>query len=255
MNIKFGKRHEQIPLRETHLFAAIVVLLWVYLILRGIYIQPIHDEVATFFTFVQSGRFLPYFSDWTTNNHLLNSLLTWFSYHLFGSSPIALRLPNLLFFPFFGYFLWRISSYINYKVFRWGFIISILFIHSFLEFFALSRGYGLALTLLTGSIWFTMRSFESPAITNLTFSLVLGFLSVSAILINVNSLIVIIGLLLMNVVFNVNQAGNKLRKLIIIILPELFRLCLLRDIFPISTLQDSFIMEAIRDFGRHQLKT
>lgn len=218
MKIEFGKKHKPFTLRESHLFVGIVALLWVYLIFRGILVQPIHDEVATFFTFVQSGRFLPYFSEWTTNNHLLNSLLTWFSFKIFGSSPIALRLPNLLFFPFFGYFLWRISSYINYKGFRWGFLISILFIHSFLEFFALSRGYGLALTLLTGSIWFTMRSFESPTIKNFILSMVFGFLSVSAILINVNSLIVIVGLLLINVVFNANQTSKRLKKLLFILI-------------------------------------
>lgn len=204
--------------KESYLFGFVIFLLWIYLILRGIFVQPMHDEVATFFTFVQSGRFLPYFSEWTTNNHLLNSLLTWISYHLSGSSPISLRLPNLLFFPFLGYFLWKIASYLNSRLLRWGFLTSILFIHHFIEFFALSRGYGLAFTLLAGSIWFTMKAMESNQIKNQVMALAFGVLSVSAILIHVNSLIVVIGLFLMNIFFNTSVKKQKFTKIIVLII-------------------------------------
>lgn len=221
--------------KEQWVFAMLVFLLWIYLILRGIFVQPMHDEVATFFTFVKSGRFLPYFSDWTTNNHLLNSLLTWFSFKTFGSSPIALRLPNLLFFPFFGYFLWKIAAYLNSGWLRWGFLISILFIHHFIEFFALSRGYGMAFTLLVGSIWFTMKAMESNQIKNQVMALGLGFLSVSAILINVNSLIVVIGLLMMNLIFNTSGKKQKFTKIIVLIIGVIPALLAVRYLFDLNT--------------------
>ncbi|HRW96533.1 MAG TPA: hypothetical protein P5104_03290 [Bacteroidales bacterium] len=187
--------------KESRIFILIAGLLWLYLIVRAILVQPMHDEIATFFTFVQTGRFLPYQSEWTTNNHLLNSLLTFISFQLFGSSPLALRLPTLLFFPLFCFFLWKISGYIQSSFLRWSFLISTLFIHTFLEFFALSRGYGMAMTLLTGSIWFTIKSFNGQKLKTDLFALLLIILSVSAILININSMIVILGLLLLNRIF------------------------------------------------------
>jgi hypothetical protein len=204
-------------MKDKHLFVFFSLTIWSYLILRAILIQPIHDEIATFFSFVQPGRFIPYFSDWTTNNHVLNSLLTFFSHKFFGSSPFALRLPNILLFPFFLYFIWKISGKIENRYLRWGFILSIILIHNFLEFFALSRGYGLALTLLTGSIWYTIKVFETNKTTYYVFSLLTGFLSVSAILIYVNVFIILIGMLLMHALIISRGRTNILIKQISII--------------------------------------
>ncbi len=189
---------------EGFVFAMIILLFWIYLFFRAILIQPMHDEIATFYYFVQPGQFIPYHSDWTTNNHILNSALTFVSFHLFGSSPLALRLPNLLFFPLFGFFIWKISAFLRSPLMRWGFLICLLFIHNYIEFFAMSRGYGLALTMLVGSIWFTMRVFVAPDVKNQILAIAFGVLSVSAILININSLIVVMSLLLLKSVSDKN---------------------------------------------------
>ncbi|MGB4124530.1 MAG: hypothetical protein WBK40_10020, partial [Bacteroidales bacterium] len=181
---------------EAFVFGLIIFILWIYLVLRAILIQPMHDEIATFFFFVQSGRFIPYFSEWSTNNHLLNSALTHISFNLFGLSSIALRIPNLIVFPLYGFFIWKTGSYIKYLPLRWGFFIATLFVHNYFEFFGLSRGYGMAFTSLVGSIWFTMLAFNTPKSKNIFFALLLGVLTVSAILININSLIVIFVLLI-----------------------------------------------------------
>lgn len=219
---------------EGFAFALIIFFLWIYLIIRAILIQPMHDEIATFYYFVQPGQFIPYHSDWTTNNHILNSALTFVSFHLFGSSPLALRLPNLIFFPLFGFFVWKIAAFLQSPLMRWGFLISLLFIHNYIEFFAMSRGYGLAFTMLAGSIWFTMRVFEAPTPKSQIMAILLSVLSVSAILININSLIVIIGLLLIKS-FSVKNKRTILSTMALVILGIIPVLAAIRYLFDLDT--------------------
>lgn len=43
---------------EAFVFGLIIFILWIYLVLRAILIQPMHDEIATFFfSFSQAGSF------------------------------------------------------------------------------------------------------------------------------------------------------------------------------------------------------
>jgi len=219
---------------EGLVFALVLFFFWIYLIFRAILIQPMHDEIATFYYFVQPRQFIPYHSDWTTNNHVLNSTLTFVSFHLFGSSPLALRLPNLLFFPLFGFFIWKISAFLRSPLMKWGFLISLLFIHNYLEFFAMSRGYGLALTFLAGSIWFTMRIFDTPDVKNQILAIVFGVLSVSAILININSFIVVMGLLLLKSVSGKNPR-TILSTIAVIILGIIPMLAAVRYLFDLNS--------------------
>lgn len=217
---------------EAFVFGLIIFILWIYLVLRAILIQPMHDEIATFFFFVQSGRFIPYFSEWSTNNHLLNSALTHISFNLFGLSPIALRIPNLIVFPLYGFFIWKTGSYIKYLPLRWGFFIATLFVHNYFEFFGLSRGYGMAFTSLVGSIWFTMLAFNTPKSKNIFFALLLGVLTVSAILININSLIVIFVLLIALIIYRGEGQRTKIITIILFLglLPILLAVRFLLDL-------------------------
>lgn len=191
--------------KERNIYVFLVILVFLYLVLRAILIQPAHDEIATFFYFVQSGKFLPYFSDWTTNNHFLNSFLTWISFNIAGSSPLALRLPNLLFFPVFAFFIWKISRYLHSPLLRWIWLISLISLHGLMEFFAMSRGYGISIAMIAGTIWFTMKTFENPDKRQVILAIFISMLSVMAILINLNTLIIIVFLILLRII----SAGTK----------------------------------------------
>jgi len=169
----------------------------------------IHDEIATFFRYVHLGTFIPYHSEWSTNNHVLNSLLTWVSYKLFGATPIAQRLPNLFFIPVYFYFIFRISGKIENRYLQWGFLILMVTIHNYMDFFCLSRGYGISLAMMSGAIWFTWKALENCKTKHYLLSMIFMFLSVSAILIMVNSYILLIFLLGMNTVLKNN--GNLKR--------------------------------------------
>ena len=78
------------------LFASVSVIVFIIIALRSYLVPFNHDETATFFFFIQSGNYMPFHSAVDANNHVLNSILGNICFHLFGSSPFALRIPNLI---------------------------------------------------------------------------------------------------------------------------------------------------------------
>jgi hypothetical protein len=100
------------------------------------------------------------------NNHILNTLLMKFSQALFGSSELALRLPNLLAFFFYVVLVivWlRQLSYPDFKQ-PWLFFtgIVVLIINPYLlDFFSMARGYGLSVSFMFASFYFFMQHVSS----------------------------------------------------------------------------------------------
>jgi len=105
---------------EKKIAIGLFLILWTYLFLRAINVPLLHDEIATFFYYVQSDNYMPPNAPWDTNNHVLNSMMTNWSYHLFGQSPLALRLPNVLSFSFLFYAAYNISARLKTSSIRWG---------------------------------------------------------------------------------------------------------------------------------------
>ncbi len=193
--------------------------LFVYLILRGIFVQPIHDSIATFFRYVHIGEIFPYHSEWSANNHYLNSLLTFISYKFFGSSPLALKLPNILLFPVYFYFVYKISLEIENKMLRWGFLIVLTMTHNFFEFFAVSRGYGMSMALLSGGLWFTIQAFKKNSLSHYVYALLFMIPACYANLTIMNSFIIISGLLILNAAINgPDKIYLRVKKLLVVVL-------------------------------------
>ncbi|MDD5507683.1 MAG: hypothetical protein PHD25_05050 [Bacteroidales bacterium] len=166
--------------REAILFWSISFLLWIYIWARAICVPLIYDEIATFFHYIHTNSFLPFHSHLDANNHLLNSALTWISYKILGSSPLALRLPNVLSFPLFVFFVWKFARQIQLPFLRWSFILSMLFAHNFLEFFSLTRGYGMSMAFLLGSCWYLNCLMFKFSVKNYSLALLYGMLSVGS---------------------------------------------------------------------------
>ncbi len=103
---------------------------------------------------------MPEAGGFDANHHFLNSALTSFSYYLFGSGEFALRLPNLLFFPVYLFFWFKLSGFISNRLIRWIFLLAGLFAHNLIEFFALSRGYGMSIALLTAGLYYLLKAFQ-----------------------------------------------------------------------------------------------
>lgn len=205
-------------LRRHHIFLAIAVLAWVYLWLKAAIMPMAHDEIATFFYFVQPGRFLPFLSKWEANNHILNSALTTLFYQLFGAGYLALRLANLLFFPLFAWYVFRFSEEIKSPVIRWTFILGLLCAHHFIEFFSISRGYGMSMALMTGALWHLFRTLRCNETRDYFLGLLLISLSLAANLSLMNMAILTTGIygyhMLLN--FKTSQWNTNLLRSVLI---------------------------------------
>lgn len=142
---------------EKRYYGILTVFVFLYLILRSIYVPFVYDEAATFFIYIRLNEWLPWHSYWDANNHLLNSALGVICYQLFGKSEFVLRLPSLLSFLFYSIAVIGISRFFSRAALRYGFVTVMLTMPGLLEFFALARGYGLSISFLTLSVWFALK--------------------------------------------------------------------------------------------------
>lgn len=128
------------------------VISWFIIALKAFLTPLTIDEASTYLDFVQSRNFIPWFSKWEANNHVLNSFLTILSSSLFGDKPFSLRLPNVL---AFGIFVFQVKVFVQKRIHHLSAAIALallLFYSSIIvEFFSLCRGYGISLALL---MWF-----------------------------------------------------------------------------------------------------
>ncbi|MCI5221389.1 MAG: hypothetical protein D3924_01580 [Candidatus Electrothrix sp. AR4] len=130
-----------------------VVSLFIYIILRAWFVGFTHDESLTF-TIVNGDNF------WvlTANNHWLNTILSYLSAKMFGYSELAMRLPNVVCFPLYSYFCFKLV--VRHSKSIAATLISVFFLlfnHYLLEFFSLSRGYGLALACFSGALYYFIQ--------------------------------------------------------------------------------------------------
>lgn len=146
---------------DKRVFQGLVLLVWVYLGLRAWFVPVVHDEAATFLHYLQVDQFIPFFAMWDANNHVLNSALAYLSVNGFGTNTFWLRLPNLLFFPLYAYFVYQLVQSIKWRVVRWLAMLAMLTASFLVEFFALARGYGMSMALVLGAVYFALRYFRT----------------------------------------------------------------------------------------------
>ena len=139
---------------NLNIFSITAVLVFIYLTIRSITVPISHDEAATFFHYIQSGKFIPYYALWDANNHFLNSLLVYPLYKIFGSDLFWLRLPNLLFFPIYAVFAYKLSKGIRDNLLQLLTSLALITAPFLIEFFAQTRGYGLSFALLLGAVYY-----------------------------------------------------------------------------------------------------
>jgi hypothetical protein len=116
-----------------------------------------HDESASFYYLNDQNVLGHLFNEnaWpNANNHWFNTILFQFTTRLFGVGEWAIRLPNLLSFGLYSYFLIKIFSKFNVSGLMFlGFAFAICNAY-LLDFFTTARGYGLALAFSTAGIYY-----------------------------------------------------------------------------------------------------
>ena len=188
--------------KELYAFASVALLIWIYLCIRAWQVPLVHDEIATFFHYIHKGKFLPYQAHWDANNHVLNSGLSVFFYKLFGNTPFVLRMANLLFFPLYAVYTFRLGKMTEHRYTRILLWTVLLFPHNLVEFMALSRGYGMSMALLLASVFHTLSYAKYLKLKDLSAGLIFLGLALSANLTLIHSaLLICSGLFLIILLF------------------------------------------------------
>ncbi|MCD6064650.1 MAG: hypothetical protein K0R82_2561 [Flavipsychrobacter sp.] len=135
-----------------------------YVVARAIIIPLTVDEAWTYLGFVPLSVWdIVTAANPAANNHILNTLLVKLNL-VCSHHELSLRLPNILAFVLFLYSYYKISGfYFSQRSLRLLFLIAITLNAALLRFFALSRGYGLAIGLLSFSF---LQLFQLAATTD-----------------------------------------------------------------------------------------
>lgn len=155
--------------RFNRIFLILCALLFVLVCIRAFLIPLSHDEAATFFLYVQNNNYLPYSAFVYTNNHVLNSALENLCYHLAGTHPFVLRIPNILSFLVFCLGVFRHFSYFKSVHAKLVLVAFFLLTFRFLDFFELSRGYGISLGCMLLGLSCLMDYFQTNRFKYLVF--------------------------------------------------------------------------------------
>jgi len=134
-------------------FIAFAIALFI-VVIRCITVPFAHDEVATFYYYIQSESFLPFLSHVDANGHFLNSFLGWIGFKLFGSSTLALRIHCIFAFCVLGYAIYKHCQTLNSTLAK--LILSTAFVFSFnmINFYSLCRGYSLSVSFLALALYY-----------------------------------------------------------------------------------------------------
>jgi hypothetical protein len=121
------------------------------------------------------------YKDSYTNNHILNTLLIKGLYALTGKNLFAGRLPNILAFTVYFYFVYHFAKqFIRGNLLQLTFCALMLGNMYLTDFFGLARGYGLSVSLIMGSIYFAANYILSNNKKSYPLSWVMAILSVYA---------------------------------------------------------------------------
>ena len=154
--------------RVKWIAAAISLIVFAYVAARAAQVPLTYDEAASYIRYVDTSSaaspeatIASVFNFEVATNHLLNTVLTKLAWTMGGSREIWLRLPNLIGYAVFAAFAIRILAPRCDPVIALAGVALIELNPYLIEFFALSRGYGLAVALMTGSVCFVLRFLET----------------------------------------------------------------------------------------------
>lgn len=183
------------------------VLIFSYTVIRAQLLSITWDEAYSYLQFVRHNILISEkYEAMDANNHLLNTWLNVQSTKLFGVNEFVLRLPSL-----FGHILFLLFSY---KIIR-NFENKALVISAFLiinlnpyllDFFSLSRGYGLSTGLMMVSLYcFYVFITKEYKVKYASYVSVFGLLATFANFVALNYFVVATALILLIMVFNAIQ--------------------------------------------------
>ncbi|HPE97535.1 MAG: hypothetical protein H6548_11945 [Chitinophagales bacterium] len=164
------------------IYVLMATAIFVLILIKVFQVPITHDETATTVHYVHYNAWeIMMFPDNWPNNHILNTLLVKYSIALFGAHSWSVRLPNLLSFLLFAWAVYRIACLLNPRSF-WLPVTAVLFFANpyLLDFFGLSRGYGLSVALEMTAISFLLSGICHQKILHLFLAAVISCFSAYA---------------------------------------------------------------------------
>ncbi len=183
---------------------ALVLFLFVfcYLLIRSIFTEPLHDEIATFYFYIYHGDFVGRDLVFDANNHLLNSFFGFLIYRVFGESFFALRLPNLLSFIVYFYAIFQLMKWIKSESLKAIGLSALICIPFILEYFAYCRGYGIGIAFFALGIHFLISFLNFDKKRFLILSLLSCWIAIFANLVFINFSLLVLDYLFIYLVVN-----------------------------------------------------
>jgi hypothetical protein len=176
---------------------SLFLLLLVYLSVRAWVNDPLHDEVATFYNFIEPGKILGPGIIQDAQNHLLNTYLSYGMFCLFGDDFFWLRFPNLLGFILYFFGTVKLSEEFKCQKRQLLFILMLNTVPFMMEYFAYSRGYGLGISFFIWMIYALILWSRSPSVKNAFLTFFFAYFSVFSNLIFFPSALISAAILLM----------------------------------------------------------
>lgn len=149
-------------------------LIFVYVLIRALYVPFTFDEVTT--SQIVEGDIWKDFGI-SANNHLLNTVMVKGLLEFFDPSVFIYRTPSVLVFGLFLFFTVKIGKLLSPEK---PFLVTVFLVSMpfLLDFFSLSRGYGLSISFLVISVYYTLKYAHQSKMYQLLGSLIFGMLSV-----------------------------------------------------------------------------
>jgi hypothetical protein len=193
-----------------HLRFWIPFLIGLLVIYKAIFLSFTHDEALSFQIVLGNTQLLN-----SANHHLLNTWLMQF-FALFSLSEWCLRLPAIIGFVLYAFFLAKLIKIVHIY-FQLLFFFPLLYFNTYLlDFFSLARGYGLSVGLATGALYFLLQT-PQQFIRNSMLSMLMASLATLANLNLINFYIMVVLILLVRLFFT-SEMENKWKRIFGLIL-------------------------------------
>ncbi len=195
---------------EENIIYLILGIIVLFLVGKEAYTIPItHDEVSTIVFSHQSIWEIVTYADPIPNNHILNTLILKVSIFVFGDHAFSNRMHNILFFiPYFFFCVLIVRELFKDSWLRVA-VVCMLSLQPFLlDFYSVTRGYGISVSLQVVSLYFFFKRLKSGEILDLAKCFGFAFLAVYANFTLLNYFIPLGGLLLIDT-FQLNFTKHR----------------------------------------------
>ena len=136
--------------------ALVALVVGVYITARALLVPLTYDEASSFYRYIDADV-AAIFDFATATNHFLNTMLARLSVEVLGVSPIALRLPNVLAGAVYLAVVVAFARRMREPAIAFGAATLLTTNPYVLDYFSVSRGYGLAMALLVAAMLMLVR--------------------------------------------------------------------------------------------------